>query len=79
MPNNISEIKELMEERLGDTVIITVQMGRKKKKERKGILRETYRSVFVVDLDQEENDFNCVSYSYRDILTNSIEIDFEEK
>lgn len=79
MPNNISEIKELMEERLGDTVIITVQMGRKKKKERKGILRETYRSVFVVDLDQEENDFDCVSYSYRDILTNSIEIDFEEK
>ena len=78
MPKNITEIKELMEERLGDTVIITVQMGRKKKKERRGILRETYRSVFVVDLDQEQNDFDCVSYSYRDILTNSIEIDFEK-
>lgn len=79
MPNNIAEIKELMEDRIGDTVVITVQMGRKKKKERKGILRETYRSVFVVDLDKEQNDFDCVSYSYRDILTKSIEIDFEDK
>ncbi len=77
MPRELSEIKELLDNRVGETVIVTVQMGRKKKKERRGILKETYRSIFVVDLDQDENDFECVSYSYRDILTNTIEVDFE--
>lgn len=77
MPKELSKIKEQLDNRVGETVIVTVQMGRKKKKERKGVLKETYRSIFVVDLDQDENDFECVSYSYRDILTNTIEIDFE--
>lgn len=76
MPKEISAIKDFLDNRLGETITVTVQMGRKKKKERKGILKETYRSIFVVNLDQDENDFDCVSYSYRDILTNTIEIDF---
>ncbi|WP_273477928.1 Veg family protein [Ignavigranum ruoffiae] len=76
MPKEISEIKEFLDDRLGETVTVTVKMGRKKKKERRGILKETYRSVFVVNLDQDENDFDCVSYSYRDILTKSIEVNF---
>lgn len=76
LPKEISEIKEFLDDRLGETVTVTVQMGRKKKKERRGILKETYRSVFVVNLDQDENDFDCVSYSYRDILTKSIEVNF---
>lgn len=76
MPKEISEIKDYMDNRLGENVTVTVQMGRKKKKERRGVLKETYRSVFVIDLDQDENDFDCVSYSYRDILTKSIEVDF---
>ena len=76
MPREISEIKDFLDDHVGKSVTVTVQMGRKKKKERRGILKETYRSVFVVDLDQEENDFDCVSYSYRDILTKSIEVNF---
>lgn len=76
MPNELSEIKMYLEDRLGEEICVTVQMGRKKKKERRGILTETYRSVFVVDLDQDENDFERTSYSYRDILTNAIELEF---
>ena len=37
-------------------------------------LSETYRAVFVVELDQEENAFERVSYSYADILTEAVEI-----
>ena len=37
-------------------------------------LRETYRAVFVVELDQDENAFERVSYSYADILTEAVEI-----
>ena len=76
MPANIAEIKSELDERLGDEIIVTVQMGRKKKRERRGVLKETYHSIFVVDLDQDRNAFDRVSYSYRDLLTNVIEVEF---
>jgi len=39
-------------------------------------LAETYPSVFVVELDQDENAFERVSYSYADILTKTVQITF---
>ncbi|WP_373738356.1 Veg family protein, partial [Jeotgalibaca porci] len=33
----------------------------------------------VVDLDQEENAFERVSYSYADVLTSSVEISFYDE
>ena len=44
---------------------------------RRGTLKETYPAIFVVDLDQDENAFERVSYSYADLLTKSIQITFE--
>ncbi|MBD3949881.1 Veg family protein [Tuanshanicoccus lijuaniae] len=76
MPKDLVAIKSLLEENVGETIIVTVQMGRKKKRERRGILKETYRSIFVVDLDQEANNIDRVSYSYRDVLTHAIDLEF---
>ncbi|MBP1951976.1 uncharacterized protein Veg [Jeotgalicoccus aerolatus] len=44
--------------------------------ERKGILRETYPSIFVVELDQDEHSFERVSYTYTDVLTSNVEVTF---
>ncbi len=52
--------------------------GRKKTIERCGILAETYPSVFIVELDQDENNFERVSYSYTDILTDAVELVFTD-
>ncbi|MGP6139183.1 MULTISPECIES: Veg family protein [unclassified Jeotgalibaca] len=79
MPESLMDIKEELDSRLGKKVLLTAQAGRKRKTERKGILRETYHSVFVVDLDQEENAFERVSYSYADVLTSSVEISFYDE
>lgn len=79
MPNSLAEIKEQLECHLGKKVLLTAQAGRKRKTERKGILRETYHSVFVVDLDQEENAFDRVSYSYVDVLTSTVQISFYDE
>lgn len=76
MPTTLASIKEQLDERLGDEVKLTAQAGRKKKTERTGVLADTYRAVFVVELDQEENAFERVSYSYTDLLTNSVELEF---
>jgi len=42
------------------------------------VLAETYPSVFVVELDQDENAFERVSYSYADVLTETVQITFYE-
>lgn len=75
MPKDLVAIKSMLDERVGEEIIVTVQMGRKKKRERRGTLAETYRSIFVVDL-QEEDNIDRISFSYRDVLTNSVEIEF---
>ncbi|MGX7394308.1 MULTISPECIES: Veg family protein [Carnobacterium] len=76
MPITLASIKEKLDLKLGKKIMLTAQVGRKKKTERKGTLTETYPSVFVVELDQEENAFERVSYSYTDVLTQSVEIHF---
>lgn len=78
MPITLGSIKESLDCKLGKKIMLTAQTGRKKQTERKGILTDTYHSVFVVELDQEENAFERVSYSYTDVLTNSVELEFLE-
>lgn len=75
MPENLLEIKSMLDSRLGEEIVVTVQMGRKKKRERRGTLAETYRSIFIVDLNDEDS-IDRVSYSYKDVLTNAVEIEF---
>ncbi|GEO74492.1 hypothetical protein FD30_GL001747 [Levilactobacillus namurensis DSM 19117] len=78
MPTSLANIKDKLDSRIGEKLMVIAQAGRKKTTERHGILRETYPAVFVVDLDQNENSFERVSYSYTDILTKNIEVDFDE-
>jgi Protein of unknown function (DUF1021). len=44
--------------------------------ERTGILAETYPAVFVIELDKEHHAVERVSYSYADVLTQTVQITF---
>src|SRR5699024_2504042 len=68
------EIKKGLEDRIGKRIELTANGGRRKTVVRSGVLSETYPAVFVVDLDQEENALERVSYSYADGLTETLEI-----
>lgn len=70
------EIKQTLDGQIGKRLKLTANGGRRKTVIRSGVLAETYPSVFVVELDQEENAFERVSYSYADILTEAVEINF---
>ncbi|AYC30705.1 biofilm formation stimulator Veg [Paenisporosarcina cavernae] len=74
MPKTLADIKKSLDCHLGKRMQLKANGGRKKTIERSGVLRETYHAVFVVDLDQDENAFERVSYSYTDILTEAVEI-----
>ncbi len=76
MPQVIKNIKDKLDEKLGDPITVVAQAGRKKTTTRKGTLAETYSSLFVVELQDAEGSFKRVSYSYTDVLTNNINIIF---
>lgn len=72
----IMEIKKGLEERIGERLKIKANGGRRKTIVRSGVLSETYPSVFVVELDQNEHSYERVSYSYADVLTETVELKF---
>ena len=77
MPITLASIKRKLDGKIGENLTVVAQAGRKKVTRRRGTLKETYPAIFVVDLDQDENAFERVSYSYADLLTKSIQITFE--
>ncbi|WP_125705826.1 Veg family protein [Lacticaseibacillus daqingensis] len=79
MPITIASIKQQLDSKIGENLTVVAQAGRKKVTRRKGTLKETYPAIFVVDLDQDENAFERVSYSYADLLTKSIQITFDDE
>lgn len=74
MPKTLADIKKSLDGHLGKRLHLKANGGRKKTIEREGILSDTYRAVFVVELDQDEHAFERVSYSYADVLTEAVEI-----
>ncbi|AGE61911.1 hypothetical protein Bateq7PJ16_0048 [Bacillus subtilis] len=78
MAKTLSDIKRSLDGNLGKRLTLKANGGRRKTIERSGILAETYPSVFVIQLDQDENSFERVSYSYADILTETVELTFND-
>ncbi|TDQ34237.1 biofilm formation stimulator Veg [Aureibacillus halotolerans] len=78
MAKTLTDIKRTLDGHLGQRLVLRANGGRRKTVERAGILSETYPSVFIVELDQDENSFERVSYSYADVLTETVELMFFE-
>ena len=72
--NSLNEIKRNLDTYVGEKIMLKANGGRRKTIERSGVLEETYPSVFIVKLDEEQHSFKRVSYSYADILTSSVEL-----
>lgn len=79
MPSSINTIKSRLDSHLGESLTIVAQAGRKKITKRRGVLKETFPAVFVVELDQDQNNFEHVSYSYTDLLTKNIALEFDNE
>ncbi|WP_342553595.1 Veg family protein [Paenibacillus sp. FSL R7-0652] len=72
--NTLLDIKRNLDAHIGQKITLRANGGRRKTIERTGVLEETYPSVFIVKLDEEQETFKRVSYSYADILTESVEV-----
>lgn len=79
MPKTLTDIKRSLDSNLGKRLMLRANGGRRKTIERSGVLAETYPAVFVIELDQKENAFERVSYSYADVLTETVQLVFMDK
>lgn len=70
---NIQKIKNKIDERLGDNVKVIYNGSRNKREEYYGTLTETYDYIFIVKISNDDKK----SFSYRDVLTNTIEVSFK--
>ncbi|MEW9124557.1 MAG: Veg family protein [Thermotaleaceae bacterium] len=72
--STLAEIKKNVEHLVGEKVRLKANKGRKKVSIKEGILETTYPNIFVVRIDGGYNSVRRVSYSYSDILTETVEI-----
>ncbi|MDS1029717.1 Veg family protein [Bacillota bacterium LX-D] len=79
----LSEIKQYLDASVGKKIKLKANRGRKKIIERLGVLEQTYPHIFVVKIEENNSKVSRVSYSYTDVLTETVELtiykDCEEK
>lgn len=69
---NIETIREELSQHVGDKAIIKYNLGRNKYEKYEVTIKELYKNVFLVELET-----NIIkSFSYADIITKTIKIDY---
>ncbi len=72
-PRPIADIKKDMESFVGSKIRLKANRGRNRIIEREGILESIYPNIFVVKLEERKVE-RRVSYSYADVLTETVEL-----
>lgn len=72
-PRAIAEIKKDLESFVGSKIRLKANRGRNRIVEKEGVLESIYPNIFVVKLDERKVE-RRVSYSYADVLTETVEL-----
>jgi uncharacterized protein Veg len=72
--NVLASIKNEIDDHVGEKVTLRANNGRRKIIVSSGVLEKTYTSIFVVRLEDDTQ--RTVTYSYSDVLTKTVQIDF---
>lgn len=70
----LSAIKDDIEEHIGEKVLLKANSGRRKVVVREGVLEKTYSNIFVIKVEGNDNSIRMLSYSYSDILTQTVQL-----
>ena len=72
--SDLNQVKRDIESYVGYKILLRSNKGRKKSFVQEGVLENTYPSIFIVKFENDYEVTRRVSFSYTDILTNSVEI-----
>ena len=67
----IGQIREKLNDYVGEKVVIKYNLGRNKYEKYNVVIKELYENIFIVESDNIKK-----SFSYKDVLTNTIKIDY---
>lgn len=76
--NALMQIRRSLESHVGQKIRLRAHRGRRKTLEKVGVLENTYPSIFVVRID-EPNYNQRLSFSYADVLTETVELTLVHK
>jgi len=68
----ISKIREKLGDYIGERVVIKYNLGRNKYEKYNVVIKELYENIFIVEV----NNSMKKSFTYTDILTKTIKIDY---
>lgn len=72
LPNDITNLKTDITEKIGQKIIVKGTLGRSRFFEKEATIEKTYPNLFIVKYDDEKRN---VTYSYKDVLTRTVEVD----
>ncbi|HZK25224.1 MAG TPA: Veg family protein [Oscillospiraceae bacterium] len=72
------QIRRNLESHVGQKIRLRAHRGRRKTLEKVGVLENTYPSIFIVRVD-EQNYNQRLSFSYADVLTETVELTLMQK
>lgn len=70
---NVNQVRKAVADQIGRRVKIRTNRGRQKIEINEGVITESYPSIFVVKLDDDEH-HRTLSFSYSDILTKDVQL-----
>ncbi|HHX23902.1 MAG: Veg family protein [Tepidanaerobacteraceae bacterium] len=70
----LKKIRRDVELNVGKMVKLKANRGRKKTFEKEGVLEQVYPNIFVVKVVESADFVRRISYSYSDILTDTVEL-----
>ena len=74
---SVESIRVKLGSHLGERIKVRANEGRKRISIKEGVLEKTYPSIFVIRLDDDSG--RAVTWSYIDVLTDSVQIQFPEE
>jgi len=75
--NTLTQIKKNISKYVGKEVIIKADRGRRRSINKEGILDDTYDNIFIVKIKEGVQERH-LSFSYADLLTDSVELKLKE-
>ena len=72
-PRPISQIKEDLDGFVGSRIRLKANRGRNRIIEREGVLESTFPNIFIIKINERKVE-RRVSYSYADVLTETVEL-----
>lgn len=70
----LRKIRKDVESHVGKMVKLRANRGRKKTFEKEGVLEQVYPNIFIVKVTESPEFVRRISYSYSDILTDTVEL-----